>query len=590
MTLAVVLVACDKEESQLAVNDAWYEELPNPTPTDSTLWTALEKPLLSWASIDTRYPKEAPYTGEVVGDMLLTGWRGEMVAAQLVVSTPIELEGLQVKVGDLKSESGETIEGDDLLGGFIRYVMTDELNKDGQSGCGLRPDATAFDSLLVADPIDHLLNILPMEKLTTTGYWVRVNIPQSASPGLYSGVIQVSDGNKEIGKLNLTVEVLSQVLPAVADRSFRLDLWQNPFAVARYHNVEPWTDEHFEVLKPYMELYRDGGGGTITASITHKPWHGQTYDYFESMVKWIKKADGTWEFDYTIFDKWISFMLDLGVNRQIDCYSMVPWQLSFMYFDEATEDNKFIDMKPGDKEYTEIWSALLSSFAQHLKDKGWFGITHIAMDERPKEDMLEVYKLIKSVDPEFKVSLAGNLHEELVDKLDYYAPALRMPFTEEQKQLRRDKGFVTTFYTCCTEARPNTFTFSEPAETVWYGWYAASQQIDGYLRWAFNSWVKDPLLDSRYINWAGGDTYLIYPGPRTSIRFERLREGIEDYTKVMILRQQLTEVGDIEELARMDKVLSHFKHDQNLMLQIPAAQVVNQAQTYLADLSRRLSK
>lgn len=41
--------------------------------------------------------------------------------------------------------------------------MTDELNKDGRGACGYRPDHSIYDSLLVADPIDHLLTSMPME-------------------------------------------------------------------------------------------------------------------------------------------------------------------------------------------------------------------------------------------------------------------------------------------------------------------------------------------------------------------------------------------------------------------------------------------
>ena len=67
-------------------------------------------------------------------------------------------------------------------------------------------------------------------------------------------------------------------------------------------------------MRPLMKLYADAGGKVITASIMHKPWNGQTYDAFESMVTWLKKADGTWYFDYTVFDKWVEFMMDLGVK------------------------------------------------------------------------------------------------------------------------------------------------------------------------------------------------------------------------------------------------------------------------------------
>lgn len=96
----------------------------------------------------------------------------------------------------------------------------------------------------------------------------------------------------------------------------------------------------------------------------------------------MKKADGSWSFDYTVFDRWIEFMMSVGVTQEINCYSMVPWRLSFQYFDQATNSLKFIEMKPGDLEYEDIWETMLRSFAAHLKEKGWFSITHISMDEQ----------------------------------------------------------------------------------------------------------------------------------------------------------------------------------------------------------------
>jgi hypothetical protein len=50
---------------------------------------------------------------------------------------------------------------------------------------------------------------------------------------------------------------------------------------------------------------------------------------------------------------------------------------------------------------------------------------------------------------------------------------------------------------------------------------------------------------------------LIYPGPRSSIRFERLREGIQDYEKIRILRQALTKQGEsgAAGLAKLEAIL-----------------------------------
>lgn len=55
--------------------------------------------------------------------------------------------------------------------------------------------------------------------------------------------------------------------------------------------------------------------------------------------------------------------------------------------------------------------------------------------------------------------------------------------------------------------------------------------MDGFLRWAYKSWPQTPLADSRFTAWPAGDTYQFYPGPLSSIRFEKLMEGIQDFER-----------------------------------------------------------
>lgn len=135
------------------------------------------------------------------------------------------------------------------------------------------------------------------------------------------------------------------------------------------------------------------------------------------------------------------------------------------------------------------------------------------MDERPMEAMREAIKVIKQADPEFKITLAGNYHPEIQSDLYYLSIPYGHKFPENVKAERERKGQISTVYTCCSEAFPNTFTFSDPAEATWTALHAIAGGYDGYLRWAVNSWTADPLRDSRFRTWAAGDTYSIYPGP-----------------------------------------------------------------------------
>ena len=204
------------------------------------------------------------------------------------------------------------------------------------------------------------------------------------------------------------------------------------------------------------------------------------------------------------------------------------------------------------------------------------------MDERPMEVMLETFKVIKAADPNFKVSFAGNWHQEIEADLDDYCVAIWKKFSDEVKNKRREQGKVSTFYTCCTEPAPNTFTFSEPAESEWLAWFAIKENLDGYLRWALNSWTIEPLLDSRFTSWAAGDTYLTYPLGRSSIRMERLIEGIQNYEKVRILREEFAKTGNTQALKKINDVLQEF--DEKGFPEKSAKDIVNKAKAVINSL------
>ena len=555
-----------------------YQELPDPSSPSDKDWAAVTNPQISWGTIDTRYAKHRLPQLKKQQLTVLKGWRGERVNAQAVVWTGTEVKDLNFSFTDFKDKKGNSLSDEAFKAGFIRYVMTDELNKDGRGACGHR-QAVDYDSLLVADPIDTNLKSMSVPARTVQPIWVQCWIPQSATPGTYKGALLVKDGSRLLQQLNLEILVSSRELPAPSEWAYHLDLWQSPFAVARYYQVPLWSQEHLDVMRPLMKMLADAGQKIITATLTHKPWNGQTEDYFETMVTWMKRADGTWAFDYTVFDRWVEFMMSVGIDQQINCYSMVPWELSFQYFDQATNSLKFVKTAPGEPAYEEMWVAMLTSFSRHLREKGWFDICAIAMDERPMDVMQKTLKVIRKADPEFKVSLAGNYHAEIEPDLYDYCITIGQNFPEEVRLRRAAENKRTTYYTCCTEAHPNTFTFSDPAEAAWMSFYSSKKHLDGYLRWAYNSWPLEPLLDSRFRTWAAGDTYLVYPGARSCIRFERLIEGIQAHEKITILRQEFEKKGNKAGLKKIEKMLAPFKLGD--MPEIPAAVTVNRANQIL---------
>ena len=532
---------------------------------------------VAWGSTDIRYVhNEKPK--DVDGSVLeLAAWRGERVNAQFVVWNESETDqDATFTLSNLTDKQNNEIYSENISAGYVETVVTDTF-----SGCG-RHEVDKYGTYVVADMIDNKTSRV-FAPADTRGAWMTVQIPQGAKAGIYKGSVAVKSKDGTTQVLKYSVKVLDRVLPSPDQWNFHLDFWQNPYAIARVHNVELWSEEHFEVMRPYMLMLASAGQKVITTTLIDKPWNGQTLDPFGGMITWIKKADSEWEYDFSIFDKWVEFMMDCGIAQEIACYSMIPWNLSFQYFDQASNTNKYIKSAPGKKVYNEHWGRMLEQFASHLKDKAWFDITCIAMDERALDQMQKGIRLIHEKAPGLKISLAGNNHPEIEkDLYDYSVDEQdKNQFSESVIERRRAEGKKTTYYTCCSTNRPNTYTFSEPAEAEFLGWYAIRKGVDGYLRWAYNSWTEDPVSDSRFTAWEGGDTYIVYTEARSSVRWERLIEGIQAFEKYHILKEEAIQTNNQTNLSRLNAIVDLIDAES---LEAGADLMINEAKKQLNQL------
>ena len=504
-----------------------------------------------WGNVDTRYPVNAADAVSSAAVSEAVAWKGERVNLQLVVTNKgAAADSCTVKYVFSELKNGKSvIPATNVVGGFVQPVITDRF-----TGCG-KHEVDAYGENLVADRITGT-NPTVVDGGTVRGLWFTVQVPQDAKAGTYKGYVEL-DVNGKATKYSYTVKVLDRTLPAPAEWAFHLDLWQNPYAIARVHNVELWSKEHFDVLRPYMLKLASAGQKAITGTLIDRPWDGQTFDPFGSMVTWIKKADGTWLYDFTIFDRWVEFMMSCGINKEITCFSMIPWKLSFRYYDQATHSHKHINCAPGDEAYAQFWGGMLSAFAAHLKEKGWFDKTFISMDERSLQQMQAAIKVIKDHAPGLKISMAGNYHAEIeADIFDYCLDIFAYgAYTPELIAKRRAQGKVSTYYTCCSAEYPNLFTFSAPADAEFIALEALAKDLDGYLRWAYNSWTIVPEEDSRFTAWPAGDTYVIYPFSISSVRWERLVQGIQQFEKYKILLAEAEAKGNASRVKALKKLL-----------------------------------
>ena len=538
------------------------EEMADPAEKDASQWRNVKGTSLAWGSTAWRYAKSEVPALKAGKALSATGWKGERVFLQAVLWGDREITEANLIASDLVGSKGK-IPASAVTPGFERFVMGDTYG----NGSGWFPtdDVTTRDSILVADPVMGPY-IASIEGESARPIWVEIKIPADAAPGLYKGSIMLT--SKELDKpltLNYTLNVRNHTLADPSEWSFHLDLWQNPFSIARYYNVTPWSPEHFEVMRPIMEHLAAAGQKVVTATILYDCWGPQTLDLFDSMVRISRDIDGNWLYDYTIFDRWVEFMASCGIDAQINCFSIIPWQTRARYYNMSSGTIEDYPFSVGADNYFAFWKPMLADLAKHLKAKGWFEKSVIAMDERSKEQMRIAIDMAREIDPGFKIALAGNYHSTIESELY----DLSVTFKSEKPYIdagnsainarRASEGKFIIFYTCCAEEHPNTFTISPLVESASIGWYALAAGYDGYLRWAFNSWNQEPLRDSRWIRFTSGDSFFIYPQCRTSIRFDILVEGIQAFEKVLTLRREYAQ--NPKALLRLEQAISAFTNE-----------------------------
>ena len=368
-------------------------------------------------------------------------------------------------------------------------------------------------------------------------------------------------GTFDIGPMR--VRVLDRELPPPASWRYFLDLWQHPWAAARINGVKPFSSKHYAAMKPVYRTLADCGVKSLTVTLLDYPWNHQCYDAYHSMIGRVKAEDGSWRFDYRVFDEYVEFGRACGIGPDIACYTMCPWGYYVHYATEKGEQRKVL-AKPGTPEFADFWGDFLTDFARHLKEKGWFEHAYIAMDERAPEDVMEIARFICEKAPGLRIAMAGNRRPSEfkgieIDNYCQYIGFITPEFLAEEVPARRAKGCRSTFYVCCGPDRPNTFMESPDEEAYFLGACPALCGLDGFLRWAANSWPRDPEREAAFGTWRPGDTFLVYPDGSPSIRLLMLRSGIVAAEKLWILEKQGLFAAELADFKKKHDIFKAMK-------------------------------
>ena len=358
---------------------------------------------------------------------------------------------------------------------------------------------------------------------------------QSDEPGSRVLLVDVTP-DVDDAPLEWTVRTHDWASPSRQSLGFGYTNWFSPSLIARYHDVELWSDAFWPVLVAYAELMARGGQDTFWMK-----WP----DFFE--------RDGDrWVLNEARLDRFIRIFLDAGLYRiegaPIARRPGGDWSSS-------TLELSIPRVPANDPEGRLLLADMAGQLSAFMSSRGWTDqwVQHIA--DEPTDVNAEAYRLVAEQMHELLPGvpiMEATMTRSLSGAVDIWCPKVNK-YQENRAffDARRAEGDQVWTYTCLAPGGPwlNRLMDQERLRSVYFAWAAMTFDVDGYLHWGLNHYKADPFEQSVVDHPAmpgttnklpAGDTHVVFPGPDgpwSSTRFEAQRIGLEDLAALQALKR-----------------------------------------------------
>jgi hypothetical protein len=457
--------------------------------------------LFSRSPLEYVFPESRPKESEVIHHLAIRVTRNEFEPIPFSLYPLQNLGTVKISVTDLKGDQG-AISKDKIRVAYIEMV---------QETTGL-PEGKFLNLPTVIRPGDHI-NI---EAGKCQRFWLTIGIDDHVSPGTYKGKITVrpQNGLRTFIPLEVTVVPISlEDIPSV-----------DYFMMMTYEFTEltmPWTKEEKEkIYKVACDILKDYKKHGMTTICVHSPF------------VLITNEDGTPNLE-DIFAA-LRAARDTGFRRPILWYmghliqtSKPRHPGSILGFDREVELSRL--------------KYLVNTVTRYSKENGCPEVIFLPIDE-PGDSYQDFRNRRHKITPLLLKTIKDLGAKTMLTTCDY-------------------KQFKPVDYLCCGEMKKEDLDAAHDDGSVYwvydndvatkclnpayarfiYGYYTWMNDIDGMSSWTFQNTQNAKGIPGR-INGLGSDIYLAYPnpnGPLATLKWEAIREGIEDHKLVYQLLKRI---------------------------------------------------
>jgi hypothetical protein len=469
------------------------------------------------------YYNDTPRRGEVGATVKGAGMPGEFEPLTVAVLPLRDLGPTSVAISDLNGPG--TIPARCVALGYVSNRVT-RVSSDGA--------VYSIEPRLVMPRAT-----IDIRKGVTRRFWLTIQAPDDAKPGVYRGTISVTPEEGQACQVPVEYRVYKGRLDPV-------DLPVGPWA----HQIDlPWIGED-----PLTQKWNEG---MARRSMLKLREYGFTTFSGLPVINYLGFKDGKPQLDFTVADRQMAMARECGFTMPVVSYTHFGG-INLYYKDEAA-------MKAaGFSDYSKFLKSVFGAIQEHAAQKNWLPVYWNLGDEPLGDDLVratqnaEEYRKAFPAGPPYFTAATSFSSEDKDPGHFNFAKALHVAnlnlHDETGIQRLHQAGSHWAFYN-----GGNRWTYG-----VYL--YKAAKQFDVKFRlnWHWSALAGDPYyaLDCREDDYAWCNTN---PSGELvpSVYFEReMREGLDDYRYLLTLARLAEKHNDAAAKALISQRMGAFKLGQ----------------------------
>jgi hypothetical protein len=261
------------------------------------------------------------------------------------------------------------------------------------------------------------------------------------------------------------------------------------------------------------------------------------------------------EFDFSRFDQianvfWNTGKMDYMETGELSRFGNGRWFSTEIVLNDFhvtnSETSEKITLR-GD----EVIPYLLPAFESHLREKGWLYKTFFGIKDEPSLHNALAWREVSSYMHKYAPDLRRVDAIEttyMLDDIEIAVPKLDAlaSWYNSYKEWEK-KGNELWFYTVGIyqgSLLPNKTIDMPVMDSRILHWLNYKYDATGYLHWGWNQWTENPYLDPDIHIGDGWHVYPVKDGVLNSLRWEQMRNGIQDYEYFWMLENKIKILKD----------------------------------------------